>query len=566
MLHVSNLSKRYGDLLLFDKVSFDINDGDRIALIGPNGCGKTTLLRLIMGLERPDSGSARFDVPLERVGYLPQSLDLTAFQTIEQALAGLQGRPLSYWEAEVERLAISLAHADSLETAAIEHAYAQALDGLTLAATTLPQHRLQEVLAGFALDQLPLAQPVRLLSGGQKTRLGLARLLLASPALLILDEPTNHLDITALTWLEGYLRAYEGAMLLVSHDRAFLDRVVSGVLEMDQLTHTVTAYPGAYSDYARAKAREREVHLQRYQEQQQEIADLEAAADRWRTHATSIQNTSLHFYYRKRAKKVARQATVRLKRVERLLDSEDRLEKPSQSWTMKLDLGEAAPSGQDVISLQGLSMAFGELTLFEDVNLLLQRGERIALVGANGTGKTTLLRLITGRLQPTAGTVRLGSNVQLGYLAQEQENLMLYASPLDAVLRVGGLSETDARTFLHQFLFAGDEVHTAVTQLSFGQRARLNLGLLVLQGCNLLLLDEPINHLDIPSREAFEQALEGFEGAVLAVVHDRYFIERFATAVWALRDGAIRRYPDLAQALDGAAGLTWEPYTADRRP
>jgi ATP-binding cassette subfamily F protein 3 len=566
VLHVSNLSKRYGDLLLFHRVNFDINDGDRIALIGPNGCGKTTLLRLVMGLERPDSGSARFDVPLDRVGYLPQSLDLTAFETIEQALAGLHGQPLSYWEAEVERLANLLAHADPTKIGVIAQAYAQALDELTRAADTLPQHRLQEVLAGFELDQLPLDQPVRLLSGGQKTRLGLARLLLASPALLLLDEPTNHLDITALTWLEGYLRAYQGAMLLVSHDRAFLDRVVSGVLEMDQLTHTVTAYPGAYSDYARAKAREREVYLQRYQEQQQDIADLEAAADRWKTHATSIQNTSLHFYYRKRAKKVARQATVRLKRVERLLGSEDRLEKPRQRWTMKLDLGEASPSGQDVISLQALSMAFGELLLFEGVNLLLQRGERIALVGTNGSGKTTLLRLITGQLQPTHGTVRLGSNVQLGYLSQEQENLLHYGSPLDAVLRLGGLSETDARTFLHQFLFAGDEVHTAMAQLSFGQRARLNLGLLVLQGCNLLLLDEPINHLDIPSRETFEQALEGFEGAVLAVVHDRYFIERFATAVWALRDGDIQRYPDLAQALDSATGLTWEPHTVNQRP
>jgi ATP-binding cassette subfamily F protein 3 len=558
VLHVSNLSKRYGELLLFERVSFDLNPDDRIALIGPNGCGKTTLLRLIMGLEKPDSGSARFDVPLARVGYLPQALDLDVFATVEQALAGLDQQPLSHWEAEVERLAVELSDATPDEAPAVERAYAQALDRLSHAAAALPPHRLQQVLAGLGLEHLPLDKPVRLLSGGQKTRLGLARLLLQNPALLILDEPTNHLDIAALTWLEGYLQAYEGGMLLVSHDRAFLDRVVNGVLEIDPLTRAASAYPGGYSDYARAKAHEREEYLQRYQEQQAKIADLEAAAERWKTHANSIQNETIHFHYRKRAKKVARQGVVRLKRVQRLLESEEHLARPRTSWSIKLDLGEAPPSGQDVLAIEGLSMAFGPLVLFEDVNLLLQRGERIALVGPNGSGKTTLLRLITGRLAPTRGMVRLGSNVRLGYLAQEQETLAQYASPLDAIMRSSALPETDARTYLHQFLFAGDEVHTPMALLSFGQRSRLNLGLLVLQGCNLLLLDEPINHLDIPSRETFEQALAGFEGAVLAVVHDRYFIERFATGVWALRAGAIGRYPDLRQALEGASAI-WAP-------
>ncbi|MEN6479235.1 MAG: ribosomal protection-like ABC-F family protein [Anaerolineales bacterium] len=565
MLHVSNLSKRYGELLLFEKVSFDLNSGDRMALIGPNGCGKTTLLRLIMGLEPPDTGSARFAVPLTRVGYLPQALDLDVYPTVEQALAGLHAQPVSYWESEVERLAVALASADADGVDAIEREYAHALDGLTHAATTLPPHELEAVLAGLGLQDLSLEQSVALLSGGQKTRLGLARLLVQHPALLILDEPTNHLDLTALTWLEDYLRTYDGAMLLVSHDRAFLDRVVSSVLEIDPLTHQAKVYPGAYSAYAEAKVREREAYLQRYQEQQERIADLEAAAERWKAQARNIEGETINFYYKKRAKKVARQAVMRVRRVERLLESEDHLDKPRQSWTMRLDLGVAAPSGQDVLSLEHLTMGFGERRLFTDVNLILQRGERIVLVGPNGSGKTTLLRLITGQLAPLEGTVRLGSNVKLGYLAQEQETLAHYASPLDAVLRVGGVSETEARTFLHQFLFAGDEVHTAMPLLSFGQRARLNLGLLVLEGCNLLLLDEPTNHLDIPSRETFEQALDSFEGTVLAVVHDRYFIEHLASAVWALREGTIRRYPDLAQALAGQGQAAGEPNTTPGR-
>ena len=509
-----------------------------------------------MGLERPDSGSARFDAAGSR-GLLPQA-PTDVYATVEQALAGLDQQPLSHWEAEVERLAVELSDATPDEAPAVERAYAQALDRLSHAAAALPPHRLQQVLAGLGLEHLPLDKPVRLLSGGQKTRLGLARLLLQNPALLILDEPTNHLDIAALTWLEGYLQAYEGGMLLVSHDRAFLDRVVNGVLEIDPLTRAVRAYPGGYSDYARAKAHEREEYLQRYQEQQAKIADLEAAADRWKTHANNIQNETIHFHYRKRAKKVARQGVVRLKRVQRLLESEEHLARPRTSWSIKLDLGEAPPSGQDVLAIEGLSMAFGPLVLFEDVNLLLQRGERICAGGPQRLGQDHPAAPDHRPPAPTRGVVRLGSNVRLGYLAQEQETLAQYASPLDAIMRSSALPETDARTYLHQFLFAGDEVHTPMALLSFGQRSRLNLGLLVLQGCNLLLLDEPINHLDIPSRETFEQALAGFEGTVLAVVHDRYFIERFATGVWALRDGAIGRYPDLRQALEGASAI-WAP-------
>jgi ATP-binding cassette subfamily F protein 3 len=571
MLHVSDLTKAYGDHLLFERVSFVVNAGEHVGLVGPNGSGKTTLLRILAGEETPDAGSVRYDVPRTRVGYLPQAIAYGPDDTVRDVLGGASVNDPDALATRLEHLAVALgnAAAQGAPTDQLEAEYTAVLERLSQPALLLPEHLLAQVLAGLGLAHVAPDTPVRILSGGQKTRLGLARLLLERLLFLLLDEPTNHLDITALQWLEEYLHSYEGGMLIVSHDRTFLDRTVTGILEMDPEEHAVSPYPGTYSDYARTKERERERLRQEYAAQQERIAQLEGAVRQLKGHARSIEQGTIHFHYRKRAKKVARQAVMRQRRIERLIASEEYIEKPrGDAWTLKLDFVNTPPSGQDVVTLEGVAKAYAGHTLFADVHLILRRGERLALVGPNGAGKTTLLRLISGHEAPTAGVVRLGANVHLGYFSQEQELLDWDRTPLETVRALAPLDETDARSFLHFFLFQGDEVFVPVGQLSYGERARLALGTLVLQGCNLLLLDEPINHLDIPSRESFEQALSAFEGTVLAVVHDRYFIEHFATGIWAVGGGTIRRFVDLEDLQRAGlydATLT-EPDDAPGRP
>jgi ATP-binding cassette subfamily F protein 3 len=552
MLHVSDLAKRYADTLLFGQVNFTVNSGERIALIGPNGSGKSTLLRILMRQESADRGSVRFDVPISRIGYLPQGLVYDDALRVRDILME-PSHDASVWLAELESLSLALSSADDIQQPALEQAYALALERVS-GTSVLHSHEIESILGGLGLSDVDAETPIGRLSGGQKTRLGLARLLLQQPEMLLLDEPTNHLDITALEWLERYLAQYRGAMLIVSHDRTFLENTVHSVFELGNEQHTLVIYPGSYTEYADAKRRERARLWQQYTDQQERIGKLEDAIQRWKGQASRIEGETIAFYYKKRAKKVARQAVVRQKRLERMLDSEERVDKPVQGWNIKLEFVNTPPSGQDVLVVEGVSKAFGVRTLFEDVTLLLRRGERIALVGPNGSGKTTFLRMIVGREAATSGELRIGAGVQIGYFGQEQETLDPEANALSTVQIATGLSETDARHFLHYYLFAGDDVFTPIRDLSYGERARLALGMLVLKGSNLLLLDEPINHLDIPSRERFEQALANYDGTVLAVVHDRYFIQRFATGIWGVAGGSIRRYYDLHQAL-AAAGV-----------
>jgi ATP-binding cassette subfamily F protein 3 len=557
MLQVRDLSKAYGDDVILENVSFVVNPGDRVGLVGPNGCGKTTLLRLIVGQEKPDQGSVRFSPASVTAGYLAQSLEFepgaTVSDVMRQAVEGLREA-----ERQVEALAQEMAAAQGDELARLMDEYAAALARFEAAGGYAVSHDVDAVLAGLGLDAVAQSTPVAILSGGQKTRLGLARLLLTHPQLLLLDEPTNHLDIEALEWLEGFLAGYDGAILIVSHDRTFLDRTVGAILELDPLTHCVAVYPGNYSHYAQAKGREREKGWAAWRDQQTEVRRLQADIQRTKEQARHTEQSTIDSGSRRLAKKVAKKAKAREHRLRRFLDSQERVEKPKRAWQMKLAFEAMPSSGKDVLLLEELAMGYDGRPLFAGVNLTLRQGERIALVGPNGSGKTTLLRGVVEQLAPLAGRIRLGANVRVGYYSQEQEGLEDARDAFEEIRRVAPLGETETRSFLHYFLFSGDDVFLPVGSLSFGERARLALAKLVAAGCNLLLLDEPINHLDIPSRERFEHGLAAFEGTALAVVHDRYFIERFATALWSVEGGTIRRYVDLEDMRRGSASLPGE--------
>jgi ATP-binding cassette subfamily F protein 3 len=409
--------------------------------------------------------------------------------------------------------------------------------------------RLEAVLAGLGLAEVDRGLPVEHLSGGQKTRLGLAGLLIQALPLLLLDEPTNHLDIDGLAWLETWLQDYDGAVLLTSHDRTFLDGVSTRCLVMDPSSHGLRDFSGTYSAFVQVQARERERQWQAYRDQQDEIARLRRAAQRLRGQAKmrrggksdSGDKFAKGFFSDQSAGSMARARQIE-RRLERLL-TEDRLEKPVRHWQLRSAFAGDDSGARQVLRLENVAMAFNQQPLFSGVNLTLTHGQRMALVGPNGAGKTTLLRIIAGELAPSAGHVRLGAGVKVGYMAQEQEILDPEATPYETIRGVApGLNQTQARTFLHRFLFAGDDVFVKIRHLSFGQRSRLMLAHLVAQGCNLLLLDEPVNHLDIPSRESFEEALIQFPGSLLVVVHDRAFIRRVATGMWDMRGGRVMEH------------------------
>jgi ATPase subunit of ABC transporter with duplicated ATPase domains len=541
MLTVRQIRKCFGDNIILDGVSFNLNPGERAGLVGPNGCGKTTLLRILAGIDAADSGSVQKPNSL-RIGYLPQGLVLPGDETVGAYLERAQG-DLPRLAAEVERLAARLASAP--EEKALHAEYDEAL--VRLAAASGSAGGSAAALAALGLDRVPPDAWISTLSGGQKTRLALAGVLLAHPQLMILDEPTNHLDLPMLEWLEGWLNGFRGGALVVSHDRAFLDRTVTSILELDPHTHAVREYEGDYSAYREAKDAERARREQAYSDQQEEIAELRSAAahlrgiSRFRRggKADTKDGFARGFFANRGAGTMKRAKQIE-RRIERLL-TEERVEKPGWEWGLKLEFDPAAAGGNDVLALEDLSAGYGRTVILRNIHMRLRRGARAVLTGANGSGKTTLLRTIAGALPPLAGRVRVGANVKLGFMAQEQETLDPAMNALQTVQAEIAADETDARRFLHCFLFSGDDVFTPVGSLSYGERARLLLALLAARGCNFLLLDEPINHLDIPSRDRFEQALAAFPGTVLAVVHDRYFIKRIASEVWGVENGRIRK-------------------------
>lgn len=533
MLTVHQLSKSYGVQPLFKEITFNVNQDERVGLVGPNGCGKSTLMRIIAGEERADRGHVAIS-PETRVGYLAQGFTLDPDLAIREVIASAAGDARQL-EKEVQGLAVALT--SQPDDADLHSAYDRALQRLS----TLDPGRVPLLLENLGLDDIDMDQPVGRLSGGQKTRLALALVLLHEPDLLLLDEPTNHLDVGMLEWLEQWLASFSGGVLLVSHDRTFLDRTVNKIIAMDPHSATAREYTGNYSDYVQQALMERQRQWDTYRDQQAEIRRMRQDIARIKQQARSTETATKNDQLRRYAKKVARKAKSRETRLHRYLEDPDRVEKPARSWKMKLDFQEPQHVGQDALRLEDLTAGYNaQAPLLEKLNLVIQGGRRVVLSGPNGSGKTTLLRTIVGRIPPLAGRVHLGSGVKLGYMTQEQTMLDPRLSALEMIQRAAPVDETSARSFLHYFLFAGDDPLRPSADLSYGERARLALALLVARGSNFLLLDEPINHLDIPSRSRFEEALSHFEGTVLAVVHDRYFIDAFATDIWSVEGTKMR--------------------------
>lgn len=517
ILSASDLAKSYGPQDIFSGVSLEIPHGAKIALVGPNGSGKTTLLRLLEGLEDPSDGAIYRARGLS-VAYLPQQADFSAAGTLWEAMlevfADLQAQ-----SAELRRLEAAMAQPATREEAL--QRYGPALETFELAGGYTFEQRIGQVLSGLGFDEGDFQRPLMQLSGGQKTRALLARLLLEEPDLLLLDEPTNYLDLAGIEWLENYLKAWKGAVVVVAHDRAFLDAVVDQVWELEW--GRLERYRGNYSAYVVQRTERLALEQAQYERQQEVIARTE------------------EFIRRNIAGQRSREAKGRRKRLSRL----ERVERPQEYVPLSLALGDVTRSGDLVLGLYDLAVGYDpSCALFVAQEFELRRGQRVALLGPNGSGKTSLLRTVTGQISPLAGRVRVGANVQLGYLAQGHTALIPERTVLDTILDAGELTTSQARDLLARYRFPGDEVFKRIGDLSGGEQARVALAVLALQGANVLILDEPTNHLDIPSQEVLQEVLAGFSGTLLIVTHDRYLIRQLATCVWAIEDGRLWEFEE----------------------
>ncbi len=542
MFGISHIHKSYGSETVLQDITFAVNRGERWGLVGPNGCGKSTLLRIIAGEEQADRGEIT-TTPGTRIGFLHQGLPLEDNLSVKDTLR----RAMPDWE--TARLEINKYSALVADDAWLDHreqhlaAYGRALNRFEALGGFAIESRFESVLAGLGFPPERANAPIAKLSGGEQTRVGLASVLVLEPDLLLLDEPTNHLDIEALEWLESFLVAYTGAVLLVSHDRVFLDNTVSRIAAIDGETRQAGLYPGGYSDYAQLAAQELARDWEAWNLQEQEIQRMRQDIHQTKMQARSVEltTTSRQPNVRRYAKKVARKAKSREKKLDRFLQSDERVKKPRKGWQLDVNLDPATRSGDLVLALNTIGHGYaGGPQLFGDLSLEIQYADRIALLGPNGSGKSTLIKIITGDLPPAAGSVRRGAGVRLGYMPQEQETLEPNATPVSIIQRAAGINETEARNFLHHFLFSGDGALLQVEKLSYGERARLIMARLVVSGANFLVLDEPLNHLDIQSRQRFESALDAFSGTVLAVSHDRAFINNFARKVWRLNAGRLQ--------------------------
>ena len=513
MLKVQSLKKAFGIDELFNDVNFEISRGDKVGFVGPNGAGKTTLMRCLMGLEETDGGMISFDTNAT-IGYVEQQADFgngTLFEEFKRAFEDII--ELGERKKELEK-AIAQQHDE--ETLA---AYGRVVERFELLGGYDYESRIRRIAFGLGFTEEEFKKNVQHFSGGQKTRICLAKALLREPDFLFLDEPTNHLDIRMIEWLEGFLKTYSGGVLIISHDRYFLDRIATHIFEL--AGKTVTSYHGNYTYYMKVKTERRAALQSAYEKQQEHIKKTE------------------EYIRRYKAGIKAKQARGRQSQLNRL----DRIVLPPETATFNYFALNAPPEcAQRVAEMEEVSFSFGNQEVFKDINLLIRNGDGVALVGPNGAGKTTLLRVLVGELAPQSGQVKIGSRVKIGYFSQQHEGLHMENTVLDEIIYEYGMDEEQARKYLGAFLFHGDEVLRRIGELSGGEQSRVAFLKLMLTGANFLVLDEPTNHLDIPAREAVEEALMAYPGTFLAVSHDRYFLDKVANCTLELTEGGLTEY------------------------
>ena len=521
ILACQNIEKSFDGELLLQDVNFHIEEREKAALIGINGAGKSTLLKIIMG-EIPADGGQVILAKGKTIGYLAQHQEINSQLSIYDSLLEMKQHVLDM-ERGMRQLEKEMKHASGEELSRIMESYSRLTQQFEQENGYAYKSEITGVLKGLGFEEKDFEKQVSTLSGGQKTRVALGRLLLSSPDIILLDEPTNHLDMESIAWLETYLLNYPGAVFIVSHDRYFLDKVVTKIVELDNTKATV--FTGNYTAYSEKKAQLRKAAYQAYLNQQQEIRHQEEVIAKLRQF---------------NREKSIRRAESR----EKMLEKMDVLEKPQEiDAAMRISLKPRITSGNDVLMVEHLSKSFPSLPLFEDLNFTIKRGEKVAIIGNNGTGKTTILKILNHLLPPDGGSFRLGSKVHIGYYDQEHHVLHMEKTVFEEISDdYPNLTNTEIRNLLAAFLFTGDDVFKPISALSGGERGRVSLAKLMLSEANFLILDEPTNHLDIISKEILEDALNNYEGTVLYVSHDRYFINRTATRILELTNHRLVNY------------------------